>query len=73
MKLAADSDGSISRRSFMDEDHNLKQVKQMVHGQYALLEESGSELQLTRLGKKIDVIEDHPCEAQPRTGVVNKT
>ena len=56
-KLTADSGGSISRRSFMDKGHTLKQVKQMVHGQYPLLEESGSALQLTRLGRKIAAIE----------------
>jgi DNA helicase HerA-like ATPase len=56
-KLTADSGGSISRRSFIYKGHSLKQVKQMVHGQYPLLEESGSALQLTRLGRKIAAIE----------------
>ena len=40
------------------EGHTLKQVKQMVHGQYPLLKESGSGLQLTRLGRKIAAIEN---------------
>jgi hypothetical protein len=41
----------------MDKRHTLKQVKQMVHGQYPPLEESGSGLQPTRLGRKTAVIE----------------
>jgi hypothetical protein len=41
----------------MDKGHTLKQVKQMVHGGYLLLEESGSALQQTRLGRKIAMIE----------------
>ena len=57
-KLTADSGGLISKRAFIDKGHTLKQVKQMVHGQYPLLKESGSGLQLTRLGRKIAAIEN---------------
>jgi hypothetical protein len=71
-KLTADSGGSISRRSFMDKGHTLKQVRQLGHGRYALLEEHGSALHLTSLGRKIAKIEDELSTAQQRTEVINK-
>jgi hypothetical protein len=56
----------------MDKGHTLKQVKQMVHGQYPLLEESGSALQLTRLGRKVAVIEDQLREIHHGTEVIDR-
>ena len=72
-KLTADSGGSISRRSLMDRGHTLKQLKQMVQGRYPLLEESGSALQLTHLGRKIAMIEDQLYQIHHGTEVVNRS
>jgi Helicase HerA, central domain len=71
-KLTADSGGSVSRRSLMDAGHTRKQIRQIVRGRYALLEESGPALHLTSLGRKIAKIENELGTVRHRTEVINK-
>jgi Helicase HerA, central domain len=70
-KLTADLGGSISRRSFMDRGHTPKQIKQIVSGQYPLLEENEPILHLTPLGRKVAMIEDQLNQGRHGTEVVS--
>ena len=61
----------MPKRRLVEKGYSNKQLKQMVHGVFAIASISGSELELTRLGKKIALVHEARArpspEAKPRT------
>jgi hypothetical protein len=52
-KTMRDSGGRVPKKRFTERGYSNKQLKQMVHGPFAVAEESGSMLALTKLGEKV--------------------
>ena len=50
------SGGELPRRRLVEKGYSNRQLKQMIHGSYPILEESGAALRLTRFGEKVAVL-----------------
>jgi hypothetical protein len=53
VKLIHESGGAVSKRRLVEKSYSNKQLKQMIHGRFPVMEYAGSQLILTRLGEKI--------------------
>jgi hypothetical protein len=54
--IILDSGGKISKRKLVERGYSNRQLKQMVHGTFAIAEDSGSMLALTKLGDKVAML-----------------